>query len=186
MSSSRYAPPQSAVADHAHIDVAHAEALRREYLATEFELRSAGNLFLLAGIVCGLSFVALVVAIFAEGRQLRPVPAIYLATLCTLFVVAAFTVGIGLRRLRPWVRVPGTILSIIGLLGLPLGTVINAIILYRLHNRRGRVVLARSYRAVIEATPHITYRRTVGDKIASGILFALFAGLLVQLVDVWT
>ena len=64
----------------------------------------------------------------------------------------------GLRNLRPWVRIPTIILSIIGLIGFPLGTLISAYILYLMFAAKSKMVFSPEYREIIAATPHLRYR----------------------------
>jgi hypothetical protein len=48
------------------------------------------------------------------------------------------------------------VLSGIGLLGFPIGTLINGYILYLFLSKKGRTVFAPEYQEVIEATPHVS------------------------------
>ena len=57
-----------------------------------------------------------------------------------LLAVGEFSIGLGLRRLRPWARLGAPILSGIGLLAFPLGTIINAYILYLVLSAKGPAV----------------------------------------------
>ncbi len=64
----------------------------------------------------------------------------------------------GLRKLRSWARVPAIILSCIGLIGFPIGTLISAYILYLLVSKKGSMVFSSQYQDIIRQTPHIKYR----------------------------
>ncbi|MBI2148563.1 hypothetical protein HYU23_02690 [Candidatus Woesearchaeota archaeon] len=46
------------------------------------------------------------------------------------FAVLGFFVGLGLWRNRNWARITAIVLGVIGLLSFPIGTIINAIIIY--------------------------------------------------------
>jgi hypothetical protein len=63
--------------------------------------------------------------------------------------------------LRKWARIPTGILSGLGLLGFPLGTLINGYILYLIFSQKGKTVFSEEYQAVIEQTPHIKYRTSI-------------------------
>lgn len=94
-------------------------------------------------------------------------------------------VGYGLRRLRKWARIPTGILSGLGLLAFPIGTLINAYILYLLFCQKGKMVFSDEYRAVIEQTPHIKYRTSIIVWIVLGLLllliaFAIFGAFVVR------
>jgi len=58
-------------------------------------------------------------------------------------------------------------LTIPGLLGFPIGTLISVYILYLLFSQKGADVCSPQYQAVIAATPHIRYRTS---KIVIGLL----------------
>ena len=99
-----------------------------------------------------------------------------------LYVVLGLLFGVlgyGFRRLRPWVRIPATLVAVPGLFAIPLGTLIQAYILYLMFSAKGRVVLGSGYAGIVAATPHLRYRRTVGDWIALGIVVALIVGGIV-------
>ena len=81
-----------------------------------------------------------------------------------------------MRALRPWGRIVGCVLSGLGLLGFPIGTAINAYILYLFLSKKGRTVFAPEYQAVIAATPDVKYR--------TSILVWIFLALLVALACV--
>jgi len=83
--------------------------------------------------------------------------------------------GWGVRALRPWARILGCVISVIGLFGFPVGTLINAYVLYLFLSRKGRTVFAPEYLEVIEATPDVKYRTSI----VVWIFLALLAGLIV-------
>jgi uncharacterized BrkB/YihY/UPF0761 family membrane protein len=75
-----------------------------------------------------------------------------------------------------------TILSIIGLVGIPVGTLINGWILYLIHCKKGQTILSPGYQDIIAATPHVKYRRSVGDWIALGLVLAILLGIVGLLI----
>jgi len=92
-------------------------------------------------------------------------------------------VGTGLRRLRKWARIPTGILSGIGLLGFPLGTLINGYILYLIFSQKGKTVFSEDYRAVIEQTPHIKYRTSIVVWVLLGLVLLLIGvGIIAMIV----
>jgi hypothetical protein len=92
-------------------------------------------------------------------------------------------VGTGLRRLKRWARIPVGILSGIGLIGFPLGTIINAYILYLVFGKKGVTVFSDEYRLVIEQTPHIKYKTSIVVWIFLGlVLLLIVAGLVAAIV----
>ena len=174
MSFNPYAPPKALVED-IDPETSAAEATRRAHIAHERQLKSVGLLFYLSTAMLGVS--ALAPVIVGGSRAEWPV----VALLAALALAAAAT-GYGFRALRPWVRYPGAAFAAIGLLAVPVGTLINGYILYLMFGARGRVVLAPEHAAIVAATPTVRYRRTIGDWIALGLLVALLVGMALLLV----
>jgi hypothetical protein len=133
-----------------------AEATRRRYLSHEASVKSIGLLYYLGavGSLIG-AFGVLLESLSgsALGSGLAPIGAIYLL----LGLLLGF-LGRGLRRLQRWVRIPVGVLSGIGLLNFPVGTLINGYILYLVFSRKGAMVFSDAYAQVMRQTPHIRYR----------------------------
>lgn len=170
-----YAAPEALVYDLAP-GQSHAETVRREHVRHEIQIKSVGSLYFLS---------ALFMLIAAAGLLLAPVGSIqgpFSATgIGAFYLVLGLAVGYlayGFRRLRPWVRIPGAILSGLGLLAIPIGTLINGWILYIMFCEKGRTILDPAYAEIVRATPHVEYVRTLGDKIALGVLFAIIGGFV--------
>jgi hypothetical protein len=148
-----------------------AEAIRNEYLKHEASVQSVGSLYCLGGIV--LFIMGLVAMLGGGGRSGGT------SALAGLFFfglgVGQFWVGRGLRKLKAWARIPTGILSGLGLLGIPCGTIINAYILYLVFCRKGTMVFSDEYHDVIEQTPHIKYRTSILVWILLGLVVALVA-----------
>ena len=89
--------------------------------------------------------------------------------------VLLFFTAHGLRRLQPWSRISSGIIAALGLLAFPVGTLINAYILYLLLCRKANVVFSAEYREIIIRTPHIKYKTSLLVKILAGIFLALLA-----------
>ncbi|AVP99755.1 hypothetical protein C7S18_22400 [Ahniella affigens] len=154
-------------------------AIREEHVRHEVLLKSIGSLY-------GLGAVACIFALVATLMTLSSVPE---ASDGTIFLVLSALIygGIGLgsafiaygfRKLKPWVKIPGTILAGIGLLGIPVGTIVNVYILYLIWCQKGRRVLADDYQGIIAQTPQVKYKRSVGDWIA----LIIVVGLLLVLI----
>jgi hypothetical protein len=54
------------------------------------------------------------------------------------YAIAAFVVGIGLLRMRPWARMGALVLALLGLPGFPIGTVAGVLIIAYLLSAEGR------------------------------------------------
>lgn len=133
------------------------EQIRRKYLKHEVSVQSIGLLYYLGGGLLALEVIALAIVgtVGEDAPFMRAV-----GVVCGPFAAAFITVGRGLRKLRAWARVPVAILSGIGLLGFPIGTIINAYILYLIFCKKGTMVFSPQYAEVIRQTPHIKYRIT--------------------------
>lgn len=173
-----YAAPDAVVVDVLSVDT-DAERVRSAHLRHEVTLKSVGSLYWFGCVMSVLGVAGMVAALLVprgtgssdETQALAVVVGLY-AVLGLLFGV----MGYGFRRLRPWVRIPATLVAVPGLFAIPLGTLIQAYILYLMFSAKGRVVLGNDYAAIVAATPHLRYRRTVGDWIALGIVVALIVG----------
>ena len=78
-------------------------------------------------------------------------------------------------------KIPVTILSGLGLLSIPIGTLINGYILYLMYSQKGKVVFSPEYQDIRDATPEIQYQTS---KLAWGILIVLVLGLVALIAAV--
>lgn len=149
----------------------NSERIRQEHIKHEASVKSVGILYFLGSV-----FMILGGAIsLANGDGVSLVVGLFFVAIGGLQI----WVGIGLRRLRPWARIPTGILSGLGLLGFPLGTLINAYILYLIFSQKGKTVFSEEYQRIIEETPHIKYKTSIVVWVLVGLLVALVGfGLL--------
>lgn len=143
------------------------EDIRKEHIKHEASVTSIGILYFLGG--AGLTLMG-IFGMFAGGAE-----AILGSAVLMVLGIGQFWVGTGLRRLKKWARVPTGILSGLGLLAFPIGTLINAYVLYLIFCQKGKMVFSDEYRAVIEQTPHIKYRTSILVWIVLGLLLLLIA-----------
>lgn len=168
-----YRPPAADVLRRPAED--DAERTRRELLKHETSVRSIGALYYISFGVLLLGTLGLT-AVIATGET-EPF-LIGLTVFYGLLAALSYYLARGLRRLDPKVRGPVSLLSGIGLLAFPLGTLVNGYILYLLHSAKGKRVMTDSYREIVRRTPYIKYRTPVWL-----IIVALaFAVLLVVLM----
>lgn len=146
MESNPYAAPQS-VLDHKELADRPAK-IRFEHLSTETAIKNVGGLMAFGAFV-GLATLlpTRTVPAPAESQEY----AALLAAVC----VFQLLVGVCMARLQSWTRIPGVLLSAIGLLRFPLGTLFCLLFLYYLMSKKGRFVLSRDYRAIVAATPEV-------------------------------
>jgi hypothetical protein len=164
---SPYAPPAARVDDVSASANPEAEAIRRAHINHEASIKSVGLLYYLSSVA---TIVGGVGSTFGVGAQVGPLMAF---TLVAVGVGGLFA-GYGVRALRPWGRIAGCILSALGLLGFPIGTLINGYILYLFLSKKGRTIFAPEYQDIIAATPHVKYR--------TSIIVWIFLALVIALV----
>lgn len=160
-----------------------AEETRKLHLSHESSVRSVGSLYLIGGV--GMLFLGLgqLITVAAGGRPM--VEAALLAGVVLVLGGAQFWVGLSVRRLRRWTRIPVGIFSGIGLLGFPIGTIINGYILYLVFCEKGRMVFSDEYQAIVQQTPHIKQRTSIVVWIILGV-FLLILGTAIFMVLVGT
>ena len=157
-----------------------AESIRRAHIKHEASVKSIGILYYL-----GACFLigAGIVGFMSEEEGAFISKALTVIILLGLGIFQCY-VGWGLRRLRRWSRIPTIILSSIGLIGFPIGTLINGYILYLVLCRKGVVVLSDEYKSIIEATPDIRYKTSIVIWIFVGILISLIVlGIIAALLS---
>lgn len=163
-----------------------ADAVRNEHLKHEASIQSIGSLYYVGGAAVVFASLALFVAGLGADRN-GPESSVGMLLgggfLGFLGAIQLWTAH-GLRRLKPTARVPATLLSCLGLLGFPVGTLINGYILYLLHSKKGRTVMTVEYAQVIAQTPHIKYKTSIIVWIFLGLVVALLlAGIIAGLTS---
>ena len=69
--------------------------------------------------------------------------------------------GRSMQTLNPSGKILAVVVSAIGLLGFPCGTIISGYLLYLLLSAKGEMVFSSAYKEVMQATPHIRYRTSI-------------------------
>ena len=77
----------------------------------------------LLGVLVGLAMLLMGGAMFAENMGIFAVIAIVIG-------VAELVVAYGIWNMKKWARIVGIILAVIGLINIPIGTIISIVILY--------------------------------------------------------
>ena len=162
-----YAPPAARVDDAVGVN-SEAEAIRKAHISHEASVKSVGILYYLGGAI---GIIVAVVALFAgkADLSLAVVPALILAA----FGVGGLFTAWGIRALRRWAQVVGSLFAALGLLNFPVGTLINLYILYLFLSKKGRTIFSPAYQDVIAATPHVKYRTSIIVWIFLALLIAL-------------
>jgi hypothetical protein len=158
-------------------DESEAARIRKELLKHEVSLKSIAWLYYLSCIGCVLAGLATVAGFAsvpegdAEGMgEVIGVIAIFLGVGVISFLGATW-----LGKLDRRAKIPVGILSGLGLLNVPVGTAINAYILYLVFSQKGKRVLSDEYKQIIRQTPEIKYTSPLWLKIAAGLLLLIAA-----------
>jgi len=180
--------PYAATASSAEavsIAIDDAELTRRKYLSHEASIQSVGLLYMLGAVFSMLYGVGIVFAmLYSQTATGTGTPAsVGFAEIGVGLVVCAVGMlqaygGWSLRTLNASGKPIAILLSVLGLLGIPLGTLISVYILYLLLSEKGRIVFSPEYKAVIEATPHIRYRTSLLNWILLFVFLAVVIGLV--------
>ena len=145
-----------------------AEAIRKAHISHEASIKAVGALYYLSSALLVVAGAGGLIAMSTGGDDVGMV------AIFVVLAVGMFFVGRGVRALRRWARIVGSVLAGIGLLSFPVGTIINLYILYLFLSKKGGTVFSPEYQDVIAATPDIKYRVS--------ILVWIFLGLLALLV----
>jgi hypothetical protein len=169
-----YAPPRAHVDDVARFD-SEAEEVRLEHIKHETSVRSIGILYYLSGGLMCLGALGLFFGAFAARTEpmMMGLAVVYLGLGPLMLFVAR-----GVRQLRPWARTTTIVLAAIGLLGFPVGTLINGYILYLMLSKKGKRIFEDDYKDIIAATPHVKHRTSKLVWIALGLLLIVFIGII--------
>ncbi|TWU42529.1 hypothetical protein [Novipirellula artificiosorum] len=150
------------------------EQIRRYHLNHEASVKSIGTLYMLGTIF--MVPISLFMLASAGGGGLGPEERIVIAVLAMIYfglgILQGFT-AVGLWRLRPWARIVAIVLSVLGLLAIPIGTIISGYFLYLLVSEKGQTVFSPAYQDVIAQTPHIKYKTSLIVWILLGFLLLL-------------
>lgn len=162
------------------------EAIRKKYISHEASVKSIGTLYMLGAALGGLASIVYLVMAVAMMTQPNQVPAAVGMLTAFAFAVAMTVLYVfmakGLWDLKPWARIVAAVLSGIGLIGFPIGTLISAYFLYLLLSAKGVMVFSDQYKEVIKATPHIKYKTSALVWILLGLLLLIVVAVIVAAV----
>ena len=157
-----------------------AENIRTAHVQHENSIKTVGVLYCLGGIL--LAFASAIYVLLALAKADEGGPVVGPAIIGSLFVaIGAGQVfaGFALRKLKSWARVVTTVLSAIGLIGFPIGTIINGYILYLLWCKKGNLIFTDEYQLVVAETPHVKVKQSGVALVILGLLVAGIVGLVV-------
>ncbi|MEM9367891.1 MAG: hypothetical protein AAGD07_18010 [Planctomycetota bacterium] len=163
------------------------EAFRKHHLNHEASVKAVGLLYLLSAIFLVFAGVlSLGGAVGNAGRaQVSTTALVSIGVGYLLFGFFQGFVGVSIRKFKPWSRIAGIVLSIPGLIGFPVGTLISAYFIYLFASKKGRVVFSERYKEVMAETPHIKYKTSLVVKVLAGVLLAVIVlGLAILAIGV--
>jgi hypothetical protein len=168
-----FAPPKTDPLEAA-TTVPDAERIRRQHFRHEASVRSVGVLYIFGASMIGLGSLS---SFLSLDRGSIPVAATFLGVAGALGFVGSLV-----RRLDRRARIPVVILSAVGLLAFPIGTAINAYILWLFLSGKGSFVFSPEYKRIVRLTPYTVHRTSgavIGLMVFIGLLIAiaLFASL---------
>ena len=131
-----------------------AEAIRRVHINHEASIRAVGLLDYLGGALLTVVGLASLTALNTGSDTM-------IALAIVVVGLGHVVAGWGVRAFKPWGRILGCVVSAIGMLAFPFGTLINGYILYLFLSKKGRTIFAPDYKDVIAATPHVKYRTSI-------------------------
>jgi hypothetical protein len=165
------------------------EAVRNQYLSHEASIKSIGLLYVLGGVIgliLGCVYLAMGVGAISmpDGPEAQMAAGVILGlgVFFIIFSLLQLYGAISIRKLENVGRIIVTIFSVIGLLGIPIGTLISAYILYLLWSAKGKFIFTPEYRRVVEATPHIKYKTSIVVWILLGLLLLIIALALMSVL----
>ncbi len=155
-----WTPPRAEVKDLGVSGNPDAPDIRRQHLGHEASVKAVGSLYLFGAII---GFLAGVAFLFVPFNDLHgsSIASVGVAAFMLVLSVLYFWIGRGLRGLKPVARIPSGILAGIGLIGFPMGTLINGYILYLLFSKKGTMVFSDEYKQIIADTPDMKYRTPI-------------------------
>ena len=172
MTENPYEAPQTFDAPPTQIN--DAEVVRRAHISTEASIKSVGILYYLGG--CALVIASIVtIWSFAKAEGIGNLGEQVSSGIFLALGIVQFIVGAAIRKFKPWSKIAIGILSGIGLLGFPIGTLINGYILILTFGKKGRMVFSQPYQEIIAATPHVKYKTSKVVWIVLGLVIAVIA-----------
>jgi hypothetical protein len=165
---------------------ANAESIRRAHIQHEASIRSVGTFQQIGAVMNAIYALMFIYLIFVppqewnEQRETSPAVHALVMTFTIVFLAGAsalfWWIGAGLKNFRTPQRTVATIFFAIGLMALPLGTLINGYFLWLLHSQKGNTIFTSEYRRIVRATPHV--RPGMSCMLKALIIFLILAILL--------
>jgi hypothetical protein len=157
--------------------------VRNQFLSHEASVQGVGALYLLGGVFLTLGGAAATIAILARINEAPPEGIAFGLGIGVAYLAMGIFqswVGIGLRKLNPPARIGGIVLSCLGLLAIPIGTLISGYFLYLLASSKGQYVFSPEYTRIRKATPHIVYKTSIWVWVVLALFILFIVGMIVM------
>ena len=168
-----YAAPQSQVLQTTSQD----ELIRQEHINTEATIKSVGMLYYLGAFMVVFYGVGSIIIGISSGSDALW-GSILIGVVLLAIGVGQGVVAYGLRRLQSWSRIPTVIISCIGLIGIPIGTLISIYILVKILGKQGKFVMTPEYQRIIAATPGVKRRQSLVAWVLLILLIIILIGII--------
>lgn len=179
MSENPYQAPSVSEVSAPAEPLSEAAVIRQNHLRHEASLKGMGALFFLGGAFGVLAVALMIMGMFAGDGGNPQGPELLIVILFLAFIPLQFFTWWGLRKLKPWVKIPAGVISGIGILALGLGTIISIYFLYLLFCAKGRFILSPAYQEIMAQTPGMKYKTPLWNWIVLGVIVLLvIAGLV--------
>ncbi len=170
-----YAAPKSQVLQVTSED----EEIRKQHINTEGTMKSVGTLYYFGAfmlVLYGLILMGTGLSAMKEGSWV----AVLIGVVLLALGIGQGRLAYGLSRLSSWARTPTIVLSSIGLLAIPVGTLINIYILVRITGQKGQFIFTPEYQRIIAATPHVKRKTSVVAWVVLIVLLLILIGSIVS------
>jgi hypothetical protein len=150
-----------------------AAQIRQKHLRHEASLKGMGTLLFLGGAFGILIALSVAADLFVGEGGSPQGPELIFVLLFLGLIPVQFFAWWGLRKLKPWSKIPAGIMSGLGLMALGLGTIISIYFLYLLFCAKGRFILSPAYQEIVDQTPGMKYKTPLWNWIVLGVIVLL-------------
>ena len=175
-----YAAPMGAPSVASTTGGSSAESLRNQHIQQEASIKSIGSLYMIGGtlgtVFGAIGMVGAIIGLAQGGEE--AVLILGMVVLYLSFGAGFLLMGMGLRKLNGAARIAAIVMSCLGLLGFPFGTLIHGYFLYLLLNEKAGVIFSERYREAVRQTPHIKPQMSFILKVLLAILIVLVVFIL--------
>lgn len=170
------APPRAPASGDA---TSNAALIRHTHLNHEASIKAIGVLYIFAAFASiGMAIRAVAAAV--TGATGATAEMLFILAIAVLLGGVQVVAGVGLRRMRKWVKAPVGAIATLGLFNFPVGSLLNAYVLYLVFSRKGAMVLSEKYAEVVRQTPHIKYKTSIVVWILLGLVVTAVAAALMS------